>query len=519
MDRRKRGPASLRRLLGRRPRRRGVRRPFRGETAPPRGARSGPRTKASRRPRRGLLPRSRRVGNPPRAPPSPRRAGPRGRADCRGRVHEPWRRGVREKRPTRTSAPRLVGSRSRAPLSAVNPAGGVSNGQDLEQRGIPAARWRVAPDRPSAPGRWAVPAAAGGRAPHRRLRGPRPIEVNPMATPFDLRQCRPTHARPPAFYGARRVGGLAGDRKRTPPGIQKGLCGADRPPAKVRLVGGRIVGVGGRPVVDLERHAAKKQTGRQASRPPARFRKLRRQDLNLRPPGYEPGELPLLHAAPSESRLDLSLLLGMSKRLHMVILPRPLGRSRPIDEKTAPCRAPPPPRMTFALRDRGTAMTTAAAQPKQEWSPRLWHGATCSPGCVCSSATTLAVQPPYWHIAAVASAASVMNSTLRLLSGRLLRRPRRSHADPPGAAVHRRPLAHRHHAAARAAHPRPAAHLPQLLPVFVAASFPPHRTDLPAPVLVPDAVAPADGQHGGRLATSRRKTSSPWPSSASRRPT
>src|ERR1700722_1198846 len=30
---------------------------------------------------------------------------------------------------------------------------------------------------------------------------------------------------------------------------------------------------------------------------------LRRQDLNLGPPSYEPGELPLLHAAPSESRL------------------------------------------------------------------------------------------------------------------------------------------------------------------------------------------------------------------------
>jgi hypothetical protein len=61
-------------------------------------------------------------------------------------------------------------------------------------------------------------------------------------------------------------------------------------------------------------------------------------------------------------------------------------------------------------------MTTAVAKPKQEWSPRLWHGADLLAWLRLLVRNNVAVDPPYWHIAAVATAASLMNSTLGLLS-------------------------------------------------------------------------------------------------------
>ncbi|HVS38247.1 MAG TPA: sulfotransferase [Gemmataceae bacterium] len=69
-----------------------------------------------------------------------------------------------------------------------------------------------------------------------------------------------------------------------------------------------------------------------------------------------------------------------------------------------------------------------AAKPKQEWSPRLWHGADLFAWLRLLIRNRVAVQPPYWHIAAVATAASVMNSTLGFLSdaaygGRIDRTP------------------------------------------------------------------------------------------------
>ncbi len=61
-------------------------------------------------------------------------------------------------------------------------------------------------------------------------------------------------------------------------------------------------------------------------------------------------------------------------------------------------------------------MTTAAPPPKSEWAARLWHGADLFAWMRLLVRNHFAVQPPYWHIAAVASAASVMNSTLRVLT-------------------------------------------------------------------------------------------------------
>ena len=61
-------------------------------------------------------------------------------------------------------------------------------------------------------------------------------------------------------------------------------------------------------------------------------------------------------------------------------------------------------------------MTTAAPPPKSEWAARLWHGMDLFAWMRLLVRNDCAVQPPYWHIAAVASAASVMNSTLRVLT-------------------------------------------------------------------------------------------------------
>src|ERR1700735_3049660 len=73
-------------------------------------------------------------------------------------------------------------------------------------------------------------------------------------------------------------------------------------------------------------------------------------------------------------------------------------------------------------------MTTAVPKPKKEWAARLWHGADLFAWMRPLVRHRFPPQPPYWHIAAVASAASVMNSTLGVLSeawfgGRVQRTP------------------------------------------------------------------------------------------------
>ena len=59
---------------------------------------------------------------------------------------------------------------------------------------------------------------------------------------------------------------------------------------------------------------------------------------------------------------------------------------------------------------------TTAAKPKKDWSARLWHGADLPAWLRLLVRNHFAVKPPYWHIAAVVSFASVVNTTLRAIN-------------------------------------------------------------------------------------------------------
>ena len=74
---------------------------------------------------------------------------------------------------------------------------------------------------------------------------------------------------------------------------------------------------------------------------------------------------------------------------------------------------------------------TSAARPRRDWAPRLWHGADLPAWLRLLARNHFAVQPPCWHIAAVTCAASVLNTTLRVVSeacygGRVARTPIRA---------------------------------------------------------------------------------------------
>ena len=143
-------------------------------------------------------------------------------------------------------------------------------------------------------------------------------------------------------------------------------------------------------------------------------------------------------------------------------------------------------------------MTTAAAKPKPEWTPRLWQGCDLFAWLRLLVRNHFAVHPPYWHIAAVATVASLMNSTLRLLTDGVYGGP--SNRTP----IREAPLF-------IVGHWRTGTTLlHELLILDPRHTFPnyyqclaPHHflltERLPAAVLVPDAVAAADGQHGGRM--------------------
>ena len=184
-----------------------------------------PPAEANRRPRRGPF-----AARPAGGKPASRLRRVRGgRAECKGRLPRASPRSVAQrslrKEADRPSAPRLAGSCSRARSP---------NGRNLSNWGTPAARMRVAPGRPSAPGRWAPLAAAGGDRPHRRLRRP-PCTSETTIMAHDRNRT-----------GAELFGGLAGGRTWAAWGTDRELSGVDGQPAN-------RADLGGRPVVDFER--------------------------------------------------------------------------------------------------------------------------------------------------------------------------------------------------------------------------------------------------------------------------
>lgn len=69
---------------------------------------------------------------------------------------------------------------------------------------------------------------------------------------------------------------------------------------------------------------------------------------------------------------------------------------------------------------------------RREWSPRVWEGTDCFTWLRLLRDNGFAVQPPYWYIAAIVSASSVMNAVLRWsLNSQFGERVRNTVLEPP----------------------------------------------------------------------------------------
>ena len=162
----------------------------------------------------------------------------------------------------------------------------------------------------------------------------------------------------------------------------------------------------------------------------------------------------------------------------------------------------------------GSSVRSRGTEPRRRSGP----GATSPLGPGCSRATRFAVQRSRWHVAVLISASSVVQPRCGFVQQLLLRPPIAGTAGPPPAGLRPRPLADRDDAAARIARPRPAARRPDDLRLLRPAPLPAHASWLPR--CSGDSLRPAGRwtpwRPGG---TARRRTSSPWCCSASRRRT
>src|SRR5688500_4783086 len=76
--------------------------------------------------------------------------------------------------------------------------------------------------------------------------------------------------------------------------------------------------------------------------------------------------------------------------------------------------APSPCRTRVAARGRIASLVRMdKPQKKQEWAPRIWEGADYVAWLRLLFRNRLAVEPPYWYIAAIASVVTVANMVTR----------------------------------------------------------------------------------------------------------
>src|SRR5262249_42487260 len=87
----------------------------------------------------------------------------------------------------------------------------------------------------------------------------------------------------------------------------------------------------------------------------------------------------------------------------------------------------------------------------------------------------------------------------------LVWQPARPRGDPPCSPVYHRPLAHRHDAVARDAHPRPTTRLSEHVSMFGAEPFPVDRIVVRALVPLPAALPTTDGQHARWMGAAARR--------------
>lgn len=81
---------------------------------------------------------------------------------------------------------------------------------------------------------------------------------------------------------------------------------------------------------------------------------------------------------------------------------------------------------------REAPVAAARTTRKREWAPRVWEGMDCFAWLRLIAKNRFAVSPPYWYIAGIISATSVMNASLRwILHGLQGDRVRDTVVEPP----------------------------------------------------------------------------------------
>ncbi len=226
---------------------------------------------------------------------------------------------------------------------------------------------------------------------------------------------------------------------------------------------------------------------------------LRRCDSNARPPGYEPGELPLLHAAPCGGRSAAPQFFGPVERPFIFIIPNTSSSGTPIGKLILPIWEAVAKYIDCSLVPRDAEHDPPQPRSRLDASATARMDAACLGGLrfLCLAAPSLPQSPCRHAVQVVRRLHRHFRQprpyAVALGAGSMVRQPARPRADRPRASVHHRPLAHRHHAAARNAYSRSATYVSQYLSMFGAESFSTDRNVVQALVSLSDAVSAADG--------------------------